>query len=578
MATSNVRAVITAEDNASKVIQGVGASFGKLTGAFTLGNLAAQGITKAFDQMKSAAAGVVKSAANFEQTRIGLENMLGSADKARKLLSQISDFAAKTPFEFPELAQATRQLVAFGFSADDAYKTMKQLGDVSAAVGAPINELAYLMGTLKTQGRAFTIDIRQFAQRGIPIYEYLGRVLKVNGEELTKMIEQGKVGFPQVQKAFELMTAQGEKFHGTMAKQSKSLSGLFSTLKDVLGQAGRALLGVTEQGDVVEGGIFDKLRVGVSELITGLNTNMPRIKQAFNDFISTVTIAAQQVGSYLWPKLVALKNSFIELWPTLGPIVKAIGTSLVIAIGLAVDAANVFLTVLKPVFDWLGKNTWAIYTIIGAFSALKVAMAVTAAVNAFIGGMAAIRHSISITRAALAIPWIMPAIAVGAALASIALVLKAIQSVKRAIDAMNGAASAAAAADKSNDAVLGRLNNLAKNGTPAQQKRAKSTLKGLADTGGFASGTSYAPGGMAWVGEKGPELMHVPKGSKILPHEKSVRQGGNTTINITVPMLSGSASERRKVARLLIKDIQDVAAISGLTAAQMLDSKYGLIT
>ena len=128
--------------------------------------------------------------------------MLGSADKARAVLSQVSKFIAETPFEFPELAQSVRQLVAFGFNAEDAVNTMKQLGDVSAAVGAPINDLAYLMGTLKTQGRAFTIDIRQFAQRGIPIYEYLAKVLKTNEQEISKMIETGKIGFPEVQKAF----------------------------------------------------------------------------------------------------------------------------------------------------------------------------------------------------------------------------------------------------------------------------------------------------------------------------------------------------------------------------------------
>ena len=82
-----------------------------------------------------------------------------------RFLSQVSKFIAKTPFEFPELAQSVRQLVAFGFNAEDAVNTMKQLGDVSATVGAPINDLAYLMGTLKTQSRAFTIDIRQFAQK-----------------------------------------------------------------------------------------------------------------------------------------------------------------------------------------------------------------------------------------------------------------------------------------------------------------------------------------------------------------------------------------------------------------------------
>lgn len=228
----------------------------------------------------------VKSAADFEQTRIGLENMLGSADKARKVLKEVSSFAAATPFEFPELAESVRQLVAFGFSADDAVKTMKELGDVSAAVGAPIQDLSYLMGTLRAQGRAFTIDIRQFAMRGIPIYEYLAKVFHTNTQEVTKLIEAGKVGFPEVQKAFELMTAQGGVFHGTMEKQSKSLNGLLSTLKDNLTFIARNALGLNNEGDIAKNSIFAKLEDGVNSLIKSLNAHQNDIVNALNNIVS----------------------------------------------------------------------------------------------------------------------------------------------------------------------------------------------------------------------------------------------------------------------------------------------------
>lgn len=263
-AQANIKAVITAEDHSGGVLKGFANQVESLGGTIAASlKYAAVAFATA-----GAAATVfaVKSAANFEQTRIGLENMLGSADAARAMLSKVSKFAAETPFEFPELAQATRQLVAFGFSGEDAFKTMTQLGDVSAAIGAPIGDLAYLMGTLRAQGRAFTIDIRQFAMRGIPIYEYLAKVFKVNTTELTGLIEAGKVGFPEVQKAFEMMTAEGGKFHGTMEKQSKSLSGMFSTLKDNIGLAAREMIGISQEGDVRKGSIFDRLRDAAGKL------------------------------------------------------------------------------------------------------------------------------------------------------------------------------------------------------------------------------------------------------------------------------------------------------------------------
>ena len=40
-------------------------------------------------------------------------------------------------------------------------------------------------------------------------------------------------------------------------------------------------------------------------------------------------------------------------------------------------------------------------------------------------------------------------------------------------------------------------------------------LKGI----GFAGGTDYAPGGLAMVGEQGPELVNLPRGSQVIPND-----------------------------------------------------------
>lgn len=372
-------------NESSKVMSALGAA-AKLTAvAVTAVGVAGIAVGKNF----------VASAADFEQTRIGLENMLGSADAARTMLSNISDFAAETPFEFPELAGATRQLVAFGFSGDEAFKTMKQLGDVSAAIGAPIGDLAYLMGTLKAQGRAFTVDIRQFAQRGIPIYEYLAKVFKVNTTELDALIEAGKVGFPEVQKAFEMMTAEGGKFHGTMEKQSQSLSGLWSTLKDNIGMAGRELVGITQTGDIKEGSLFAQLQTG----LTWLNGNLPMIvdtsKKKMGELALWFGETGSKVGDYLLPKVVALGDTIAKsLGPAVLELVRAIGpeagAGLVWAIGMGIDALNGFLTVASPVISFLADNTWIIWGVTGAFVALRAALAISAAVTAFQAGMAVI--------------------------------------------------------------------------------------------------------------------------------------------------------------------------------------------
>jgi hypothetical protein len=177
---------------------------------------------------------VARVRGEFQQLEVAFTTMLGSKEKADKLLAEVTEFAAKTPFELSEVAAATKQLLAFGISADKIKTTLKSLGDISAGIGAPIGEIAYLFGTIKTQGVALTQDVRQFATRGIPIYEELAKILGVAVEKVGDFITAGKVGFPEIEKVFQNLTANGSKFGGLMEAQAKTITGLQSNFRDAV--------------------------------------------------------------------------------------------------------------------------------------------------------------------------------------------------------------------------------------------------------------------------------------------------------------------------------------------------------
>ncbi len=497
------------------------------------------------------AAGVsmVKSAAEFEQTRIGLENMLGSADNARSLLADISNFAAQTPFEFPELAGATRQLVAFGFSGEDAFDTMKNLGDVSAAIGAPINDLAYLMGTLRTQGKAMTVDIRQFAQRGVPIYQYLAKVLKVNEEAVGDLVTEGKVGFKEVSQAFQMMTSEGGQFHGAMEKQSKSLSGLWSTLKDNIGQAGRELIGINQQGDIAKGSVFDVLRQG----LLGLTGALPALIDDLKEFMSAAGELAAQIGDYLGPKLAELVKVFGEelgpmlydLWhEVLEPLIPVIGTALVVAIGAVIDIATVLVKALGWVYEEFRNGNPIILGLAGVFGTLAAAMAFNAVFNALTIGfnmltlveIPRVMASVTALRTLIMTPIVMPAIVVGAAIAALVLVYDQAVKTMQAVDAAMEAQDLASASNA--DAIR----RIQQSNMPKEWKARKirEISEGGASVPGFAVGTNYAPGGMALVGEKGPELVNLPRGSQVKTNAETQRimSQPSQTINIQQVVLT----------------------------------------
>ncbi len=180
-------------------------------------------------------------AANTEQLETSFKVLLSDAKAAKELMKDIALFAAETPFELNELANASKQLLAFGVAGKDIIKTLRMLGDISAGLGIPLGDLAYLFGTTKTQGRLFAQDMNQFVGRGVPLIQSLAKQFGVAESEVKKLVEQGKVGFPQVLAALEELTGKGGKFEGMMAEQSKTLAGMWSTLKDNINAALRSV-------------------------------------------------------------------------------------------------------------------------------------------------------------------------------------------------------------------------------------------------------------------------------------------------------------------------------------------------
>jgi tape measure domain-containing protein len=168
----------------------------------------------------------------FQQLDIALSTMLQSREKANVLMNEIVQLAAKTPFSLKDAAQGAKQLLAYGSTAETVISELRMIGDVASGVSVPLGDLVYLYGTLRTQGRAYAMDIRQFAGRGIPIYTELAKVMGVAKDQVAGLVEAGKVGFPQVEKAFKNMTSQGGMFFNLMEKQSASLTGQIERLRD----------------------------------------------------------------------------------------------------------------------------------------------------------------------------------------------------------------------------------------------------------------------------------------------------------------------------------------------------------
>ena len=179
---------------------------------------------------------VIEATGRMQQLQVSLSTILQSKPKADELVAEIIQFASKTPFNLDDVAEGAKQLLAYGSSADKVVGELSMLGDVASGLQIPIGQLIYLYGTLRTQGRAMTVDIRQFAGRGIPIYEELAKVLGVSKEQVSELVKEGKVGFVEVEQAFKNMTSEGGKFANLMENSAGTWPQRLSNIEDTLFQ------------------------------------------------------------------------------------------------------------------------------------------------------------------------------------------------------------------------------------------------------------------------------------------------------------------------------------------------------
>lgn len=206
----------------------------------------------AIEKIKDFAVQVATVRGQFQQLEASFKTLTGSEQVATDLMSQLINTAATTPFQVTDISNAARQLLAYGVEADKVNETLIRLGDICAGLSIPIGDLAYLYGTTMTQGRLYTADLNQFLGRGIPLADELAKQFGVAKEEIRKMVEEGKVGFPEVEQAIINMTNEGGKFGGLMEAQSKTITGRISNIEDTIdqmfnqiGQASEGIIGTS---------------------------------------------------------------------------------------------------------------------------------------------------------------------------------------------------------------------------------------------------------------------------------------------------------------------------------------------
>lgn len=254
-------------------VEDVFQSFAKRAGEYISYYLVGQGMMGLLNS-------IVQVRGQFQQLEIAFETMLGSQSKAKTLMDQMVETAAKTPFDLMGVAEGAKQLMAYGVSADKVNDTLVRLGNIASGLSIPLNDIVYLYGTTMVQGRLYAQDVRQFTGRGIPLVKELAEKYGVTADKINEMVSAGKIGFPEVEEVLNKMTDAGGQFYNLMEKQSASLTGQIANLEDAWDTA---LNNLGEKGE----GVFS---AGISGA-----TNLVEHMEEILRILTSVTVA---YGSY----------------------------------------------------------------------------------------------------------------------------------------------------------------------------------------------------------------------------------------------------------------------------------------
>lgn len=240
-----------------------------------------------------------KFAAQYERAAIAFEVMTGNAQTGKKLLDEITALAIETPFTSIELIEAAKQVKAFGFETAETIPIISRLGDISQGTGARLDRLILAFGQVRTTGRLMGQELRQFTNAGVPILEYLSKVMKVPTSAVPQLVRQGRVSFEDVARAINKMTNEGGLFADMMGRINReTVYGRWQNFEESLQLTGRNLALAAFEAFHLRDVLGD-----LGEMIRGVREKealdfFAGLKFAFMAIYKVITSAAEAVWSF----------------------------------------------------------------------------------------------------------------------------------------------------------------------------------------------------------------------------------------------------------------------------------------
>jgi len=587
VADTNIRAIISAEDKASSVLAGFSASLAKTEAASRqlVGGLALAG---------AAIVGLgtfgLSIAGNLESARQGFVTLLGSTKLADDAIAQITKDAAATPFELPGLINANEQLTTVTHSASESEGFLLNVGKALAAMGKGQPELDRIIQNLQqigSTGKISELDIRQFGFAGVDVLSLLADYYDTTKAAAADMLKNSKDAFKDLEGAFAKAGNAGGKFAEAFVNQAGTFNQLWSNVKDSFG--------IAMSDIVVKTGLFNTVKAIFAGIIGYLTDHKDDIVNFIKNTANIIQQNAPIIAGALMLMLAPIIISMGELLLTLAPLA-LLGAALGFAFKMmtdnglnptkmALDGLNAAVRIGKQVWDFLRpslKDLWDIVQF-SLFPALKqLWKEVLEPLAPVIGEILVGALLVFIKVLGTVIYYISQIISVGSSMFHFftdtipnalgnagAAIINSIGNAYKYVTGLNWSQVVINIGKGLGNAIIDMINGAIK-GAFSVVPLLKDHVPQIPH---FASGVQNFSGGMALVGERGPELVNLPRGSNVIPNNQigGMGAGSSTTVNITLSgVFTGTPSDARKLAQMVADSLKDIAGTKNMSASQLL--------
>lgn len=314
---------------------------------------------------------------NLKKSEIAFTVMLGSGDKARALLKDLQQFAATTPFEFPDLIQAAKKMMALGFGAQEILPMLKTVGDAAAGLGGGaelMGRITLALGQMNAKGKVSAEEMKQMAEAGIPAWQMLADKIGVSVPDAMAMAKQGAIDGATGVAA--IMEGMSQKFGGLMVEQSKTIQGTLANLKDTIGfiltDIGQQLIETLQLHEVL--GSIQSFAQGALQWFRGLDDGTKKTAIALTGAFAAGGPILVVVGAFMAAMAIVTAPMLVT-----GAIITGIvaGGALLIAhwTTLKTTAGTIWQEITGTIADWGLKTNQAIdkaiFGTVAAFRSLK---------------------------------------------------------------------------------------------------------------------------------------------------------------------------------------------------------------